>query len=152
MNRIYSALLLFVCLLPSAASAAEPFEITENEKEIKIVSPELEAVIRKQGYVSGVAAGSFLDKKTGFRDAGFGLDIVDWIMEPGSDEQYREKLPDHMVYQFGNDYHGKTPKRSIEGPQICTKAQKIESEIVRGKDFVAVKLWYNYTLAAPGKK
>src|SRR5207302_626164 len=55
-------------------------------------------------------------------------------------------------YQFGNDYHGKTPKRSIEGPQICTKAGKIESQIVRGQDFVAVKLWYNYTLAAPGKK
>jgi hypothetical protein len=135
-----------------SALAAEPFEITENDEQIKIVSPEIEAVIKKKGYVSGVAGGTFLDKKTGFRDVGFGLDIVDWIMEPGSDEAYRDKLPDHMVYQFGNDYHGKTPKRSIEGPQICTKARELQSEIVRGKGFVAVKLWYHYTLAAPGKK
>ena len=41
-------------------------------------TPQLEAVIRRKGYVTGVAAQSFLDKKTGFRDAGFGLDVVDW--------------------------------------------------------------------------
>jgi hypothetical protein len=95
--------------LLAAPAGAEPFQVTEDENEIRIVSDQLEATIRKKGYVSGVAAGSFVDKKTGFRDAGFGLDIVDWIMEPGSDEQYRKQLPDHMVYQFGNDYHGDTP-------------------------------------------
>ena len=32
-------------------------------------------------------------------------------MEPGSDEAYRDKLPEHMVYQFNNAYHGRTAKR-----------------------------------------
>ena len=45
----------------------------------------VEAVVRKKGYVSGVAGGSLLDRETGFRDLGYGLDIVDWLMEPGSE-------------------------------------------------------------------
>ncbi|MGH7139984.1 MAG: hypothetical protein ACREHD_29950, partial [Pirellulales bacterium] len=105
-----------------------------------------------KGYVTGIAAGSFVDKKTGFHDAGFGLDIVDWIMEPGSDEAYREKLPDEMVYRFGNAVHGNIPKRSIEGPQICTQAKELAPQVVRGKDFVAVQQSYKYKTAAPGKK
>lgn len=131
---------------------ADDFQISENDQEIKLVTPELEAVIRKQGYVSGVAAGSLLDKKTGFRDAGFGLDIVDWIMEPGSDKEYREKLPKEMVYEFGNSYHGNTPKRSIEGPQICTQAKQLSPRAIRGKDFVGIEQEYRYKTAAPGKK
>ncbi len=39
-------------------------------------SSNIEATVEK-GYVTGVAAGTFLDKKSGFRDAGYGLDIVD---------------------------------------------------------------------------
>jgi len=79
------------------------------------------------------------------------MDIVDWIMEPGSDEAYRDKLPKEMVYQFGNLYHGKIPKRSIEGPQICTQAKQLRPEVVRGDDFVAVKQGFRYLTAAPGK-
>src|SRR5690349_20296060 len=109
-----------LCLLPLLCSAgfAADYEVEEAVDRITLRTPQLEAVIRKQGYVSGVAAGSLLDKKTGFRDAGFGLDIVDWIMEPGSDEAYRDQLPKELIYAFGNKYHGNTPKRSIEGPQI----------------------------------
>lgn len=146
------SLLAFSVLLVSTAARADDVTITQDDKQIVIATPHLEATIRKEGYVSGVAGGTFLDKKSGFRDVGFGLDIVDWIMEPGSDKAYADKLPDHMVYQHGNEYHGKTAKRSIEGPQICTKAGKIESEVIEGEDFTAVKLWYHYTLAAPGKK
>ena len=136
----------------SSFGMAADVKVAEDDKQIVITTAHLQATIRKEGYVSGVAGGSFLDKKTGFRDVGFGLDIVDWIMEPGSDKAYAEKLPDHMVYQYENAYHGKTPKRSIEGPQICTKARRIESEVIRGDEFTAVKLWYRYTLAAPGRK
>ena len=68
----------------------------------------LHAAIQKKGYVSGVARQSFVDKKTGFRDAGFGLDIADWIMEPGSDEAYRDALDSELIYRFDNPYHGKT--------------------------------------------
>lgn len=144
--------LLLHCCWTGHSKADDWYKITENEREIKIVTPQLEATIRKQGYVSGIAGGSFLDKKTGFRDAGFGLDIVDWLMEPGSDKAYREKLPKDLVYSYNNPYHGKQAKRGIEGPQICTKAKKLSPKIIRGKDFVAVQMTYNYHLAAPGKK
>jgi len=128
------------------------YSTTESATQIKLITPAIEAAINKQGYVSGVAGGSLLDKKTGFRDAGFGLDIVDWIMEPGSDEAYRDQLPGDLPYLFNNLYHGKRAKRSIEGPQICTKARRVSPEIIRGKDFVAVKMSFKYYLAAPGKK
>lgn len=142
-----------MCLLLSLSPlVADEFRVTETDDEIKIETSKLKAVIRKKGYVTGVKAGSFLDKQTGFRDAGFGLDIVDWIMEPGSDEAYRDKLDKELVYQFGNPYHGKTPKRSIEGPQICTQAKELSPRVIRGKDFLAVTMDFRYRTAAPGKK
>ena len=132
---------------------AADYEVTEGEETIRIVTPQLEAAVRKKGYVSGVAARSMLDKKTGFRDPGFGLDIVDWIMEPGSDEPYRDRIAgDHIVYQYNNLYHGRRAKRSIEGPQICTRARELEPVVIKGKDFVAVKQQYKYHTAAPGRK
>ena len=155
---IYSTLACWLLVFPPAATGqsesitVEEITVQENSEQITIATPHLEAVVRKRGYVSGVAGGSLLDKKTGFRDAGFGLDIADWIMEPGSDETYRDQLPDHMVYQFGNPYHGARAKRSIEGPQICTKAGEVATKIVRGDDFVAIQLRYDYRLAAPGKQ
>ena len=139
------------CVASYAAHSAG-FEVIDVDDQITIRSATLEAAVRKRGYVTGVAAGSFLDKKTGFRDPGYGLDIVDWTMEPGSDEAYRKELPGDLAYEFNNPWHGKTPKRTIEGPQICTQARELSPEVVRGKDFVAVKMQYRYHLAAPGKK
>lgn len=132
--------------------AADVFQVSEDHERIVISSPTLEAVVRKKGYVTGVAAGSLLDRKTGFRDAGYGLDIVDWIMEPGSDEAYRGQLKGDLAYLFNNSYHGKTAKRSIEGPQICTQAKELSPRVVRGKDFVSVTSSFKYNIAAPGKK
>lgn len=150
--RASSIAVLAAALAAFSDAPAEDFQITEDRDQIKIVSPATEAVVRKRGYVSGVAGGSFLDKKTGFRDAGFGLDIVDWIMEPGSDDAYRDRLHPELVYEFNNLYHGKRPKRSIEGPQICTRAGELSPVVIRGKDFVAVKMSFRYSLAAPGRK
>src|SRR5579871_4698815 len=99
----------------NSALGAQEFTVTDADDEIRISTPQLEAAVRRKGYVSGIKAQSFVDKKTGAKDLGFGLDITDWIMEPGSDEAYRDQLPAEMVYKFGNEYHGKTPKRSIEG-------------------------------------
>lgn len=144
--------LVSVALLLADARLDAADRIVETDDEIRLSLPVLEASIRKQGYVSGVAAQSLLDKKTGFRDAGFGLDIVDWIMEPGSDEAYRDKLDKELVYTFNNEYHGKTPKRSIEGPQICTQAKRLEPKTIAGKDFVAVTQQFRYRTAAPGHK
>jgi len=133
--------------------AANPeCKVMQTQTEIRIDTPQIAAVVRKKGYVTGVAGGSWLDKKTGFRDAGFGLDIVDWIMEPGSDRAYRDKLDKELIYRYGNAYHGKRAKRSIEGPQICTQAGELKPVVIQGKDFVAVRQSYKYRTAAPGKK
>ncbi len=142
-------------LVTAVPVIAADYTVTETDEEIRIVTPQLEAAVRKKGYVSGVAKQSFLDKKTGARDLGFGLDIADWIMEPGSDEAYRNELKaaghPELIYQFGNAYHGKTQKRAIEGPQICTQAKELQPEIIRGKDFVAVRQTFHYRTAAPNK-
>jgi hypothetical protein len=135
--------------LPALAAESR---VTETDKEIRIETSQIEAAVIKQGYVSGVGRQSFLDKRTGFRDPGFGLHIVDWIMEPGSDEAYRDQLDSELVYRFGNDYHGNIPKRSIEGPQICTQAKQLRPEVVRGAGFVAVTQNFQYQTAAPGRK
>jgi hypothetical protein len=141
--------------LVALAPADEPkpaFAVTEDADRVRITGDALDANIKKKGYVSGVEGGTLHDKKTGFRDLGFGLDIVDWIMEPGSDEAYRDKLPGDLPYTFNNLFHGKRPKRSIEGPQICTQAKELKPTVIRGTDFVAITQSYNYTLAAPEKK
>ena len=142
-----------ICCLAShvAADAAEK-KISESAEEIRIETPLLKAAIRKTGYVSGVARESLLDKRTGFHDAGFGLDIADWIMEPGSDKSYRSQLDPELVYRFGNPYHGQRAKRSIEGPQICTQAKRLEPRIIRGKRFVAIEQSFQYRTSAPGRR
>ena len=134
------------------APTSADFQISEDDQEFKLITPHLEAVVRKQGYVSGVAGGSLVDRQTGLADLGYGLDIVDWIMEPGSDEAYRDQLEKELVYQFNTPFHGKTPKRSIEGPQICTQARRLDPKLIRGQDFVAFQMQYQYKTAAPGHK
>jgi hypothetical protein len=152
MSRLRHWFFAVVCTLGSLPLiTAGEFEVAENDERILISSSTLEAVIRKKGYVTGVAGGSFLDKKSGFRDAGHGLDIVDWIMEPGSDEAYRGQLKGDLPYLFNNSYHGKGAKRSIEGPQICTKAKELSPRVIEGKDFTAVTMSFKYLIAAPGK-
>ena len=142
---------LLITLIPFGFLRADE-RVIDSPAEIRLLLPDLEAVVRKEGYVTGVAAQSFLDKKTGFRDAGFGLDIVDWIMVPGSDEAYRDRLDKELIYEFGNSYHGMTPKRSIEGPQICTRAKKLLPQVIAGRDFVSVTQKFQYQTAAPEKK
>jgi hypothetical protein len=152
-TRLISYLLATISIIHSTRSnGAGELQVSEDDERIVIASPALDAVVRKKGYVTGVAAESFLDKKSGFRDAGYGLDIVDWIMESGSDEAYRDQLKGDLAYLFNNPYHGKTAKRSIEGPQICTKAGELSPRVVQGKDFVAVTSSFRYQIAAPGKK
>lgn len=152
MPRLSARLLCIVAcwaLLP--ALRAGEFRLTETGDQIDLETGTLHASIRKRGYVSGVYQQTFVDKKTGFRDAGFGLDIADWIMEPGSDQAYRDQLDPDLVYQFDNPYHGKGPKRSIEGPQICTQAKEMQPVVIRGTDFVAIRQTFQYRTAAPGK-
>lgn len=141
--------------VPGEADTSRPYQVSEDAQFVRIETPQLAAAVCKKGYVSGVARQSFLDKKTGFRDPGFGLDIVDWIMEPGSDAQYRDWLDRELVYRNEGQhqlFHGSRVKRSIEGPQICTQAKQLEPAIIRGKDFVGIRQQFSYRTAAPGKK
>ncbi|MDX1983256.1 MAG: hypothetical protein SFV51_23500 [Bryobacteraceae bacterium] len=138
--------------LSLAGPLASAADVRDEAEQISISTPHLEAAIRKKGYVSGVAAGSLHDRETGFRDAGFGLDIVDWIMEPGSDAAWRSQLSAELKYDFGNLYHGNIPKRSIEGPQICTRAKELSPEVIRGQGFTGIRTSWHYTAAAPGRR
>lgn len=147
-------LMMLLAALVSAApgDSGTGFEVREDGRRIEILGPSLAAAIARDGYVTGVAAQSLVDRKSGFRDLGFGLDIVDWILEPGSDEAYRDRLPGDLAYPFNNAYHGRRPKRSIEGPQICTRAKVLSPRVIRGEGFLAIEQDFTYTIAAPGKK
>ncbi len=132
--------LLAILLLAVASIAAEAADIRvrETDKAVEIETDALVARVAKQGYVSGVVAGSLLDKKTGARDVGFGLHIMDFLLAPGwrDDGYLRDKT-----------LHGDLPKHYVEGPQICTQAKELRPEIIRGDDFVAVRLRFRFTTA-----
>jgi hypothetical protein len=151
-NRTAFGLALVLLISVADDSRGGRFAVTEGETSISIVGDVLDATIQKVGYVSGVAGGSLRDHATGARDIGFGLDIVDWLIEPGSDESYRDKLTGDLPYLFNNLVHGKRAKRCVEGPQICTQAKRLAPAIIEGNDFVAITQKYVYNLAAPGRK
>jgi hypothetical protein len=133
-----AALLAVACLLPGHAEG--PIKVEETDTYVLVETDALTARITKKGYVSGIAAGSFLDKKTGAKDLGFGLHIMDFLMAPG----WRDD-----GYSRDAKVHGDLPKHYVEGPQICTQAKELKPEVVKGKDFVAVRLRYTFT--QPGK-
>jgi hypothetical protein len=137
------SLLLLTVLSLTSEARAEEIKVHETDDYLQIDTDALQARIRKTGYVSGIAAGSLLDKKTGARDLGFGLHIMDFLLGPGwKDDGYARDAK----------LHGNLPKHYIEGPQICTQARKLEPEVIRGKDFVAVRLQYRFTKPAQGFK
>lgn len=125
---------------PTAGPKQGALKVEENDEVLQIETDCLEARIRKKGYVTGVAQSSFLDKKTGARDLGFGLHIMDFLLAPGwQDDDYpRDKK-----------LHGNLPKHYVEGPQICTQAKELTPEVIRGDGFVAVRLKFRFT--KPGK-
>jgi len=170
---------LLIAMASAGSVAAEPpgdrpwGRVTEDDRAIKIETDKLEAVIPKKNpkqWMTGIEKGSFLDKATGFREIGDGLMVIDWLMEAGSDEAWREKVfaPDgHGVGRytwFTNETeparksyalmaHGSSHrKRMVEGPQLCHRMKPVQPEIIRGKDFIAVKTTYKYEYAAPGRK
>ncbi len=140
----YLSVLLCVGLVLAATAAQEKTPtVHENDEFVQIDTPLLQAKVRKQGYVSGIAAGSLLDKKTGARDLGFGLHIMDFLLGPGWRDDGYSRDP---------KVHGNLPHHYVEGPQICTQAKKLPPETIRGKDFVAVRLKFRFTEPARGFK
>ena len=107
------------------------------------------AVVRPEGYVSGVVGGSFRDKQTGKHDLGHGLDIVDFLMQPGRHPR-EDELPDDQQYNANTLLHGPIQKHYVELPQICTQAKKLPMESIQGDNFVAVKQHWTWTVATAG--
>jgi hypothetical protein len=147
--------------------------VTDADRAIKIETDKLEAVIPKKDpkrWMTGIEKGSFLDKATGSREIGDGLMVIDWLMEAGSDAAWGDQViaPDgngvgrYRWYENETDpaqreyavlAHGTSHrKRVVEGPQLCHKMKPVRPEVIRGKDFVAVKTTYQYEYAAPGRK
>lgn len=151
-NINLTVLFTFTALISLSCNKPVEHVSSEDTKNISLETPELKASFVRQGYVSGVKGSSFIDKKTGARDQGFGLDIIDWIMEPGADDAYKDKLTGDLAYDYNNLMHGKRAKKSIEGPQICTQAKELDHKVVHAHDFTTVYTNYKYHLAAPGKK
>ena len=143
--RTISLTALLICALAASVSNAAdaPVRVEQNEDSVHIETDALSATIRGKGYVSGIAAGSFVDKKTGAHDLGFGLHIQDWLMAPGWRDDGYERNP---------KVHGNLAKHIIEGPQLCTQAKQIPVKVVRGDGFVAVQMNYTYTQAGAGYK
>lgn len=140
MMRLLFILIWGVWTASPLAAQERAIQVQEHADHIQIDTDALQAKIRKKGYVSGIAAASFLDKKTGAKDVGFGLHIMDFLLGPGwRDDDYTR---DRKV-------HGDLPKHYVEGPQICTQARQLDPEIIRGKDFVAVRMKFRFT--KPGK-
>ncbi len=113
---------------------------------LRIETDKYFAAVQTEGYVSGVMAGSFVDKQTGSKDLGFGCVIVDFLLEPVMDD---DQTPEDLRYRWGDKIHGNIPKRYVELPQICTQAKNLPFEIVEGKNFVAVKQWFRWSIARP---
>ncbi len=181
-RRIFGAVVTLIVATANAptvlsqapAKDAEWARVTEDDLGIKIETDKLEAVIPKKKnkqWMTGIEKQSFLDKATGFREAGDGLMVVDWLMEAGSDESYQDQIlatqstpaigrylwhtnetdPESMARAIA--LHGSSHrKRIVEGPQLCPWMKPVQPEVIRGKDFVAVRTTYKFEFAAPGRK
>ncbi|MBU0607327.1 MAG: hypothetical protein KKI08_05540 [Armatimonadetes bacterium] len=122
--------------------------VTVDGATIAIATDRLTAQVRTEGYVSGVAAGTLCDKQTGATDLGFGLDIVDFLLEPLPDEPGGTDEP----YHRGDLYHGDLVKRYVELPQICTQARKLEFRVHDQGDTIVVEQWHRWSQASYGRE
>ena len=166
-------LLALASVLLLASHSSAQVRVTEDDRAIAIETDKLKATIPKKNpkqWMTGIEKHSFVDKATGFHEAGDGLMVIDWLMEPGSDAGWADKViaPDgHGVGRYAwyenetdpgrRDYylmaHGSSHrKRMVEGPQLCHRMKPVQPEVIRGPDFVAVKTTYQFEYAAPGKK
>src|SRR5262245_50384696 len=173
MKSLSYFLVLAIALTSTPSCAQVWVKVTEDERAIKIETDKLEAVIPKKNpkhWMTGIEKGSFLDKTTGFREIGDGLMVIDWLMEAGSDAEWAEKVftadgngvsryrwyeneTDPAARSYALMAHGSSHrKRVVEGPQLCHRMKPVQPEVIRGKDFVAVKTTYKYEFAAPGRK
>src|SRR5690349_489234 len=92
--RVGRALLvcgIVVAISQHLVAADDWATVTEDDRCIKIETDLLEAVIPKKEpkqWMTGIEKGTFVDKTTGFHEAGDGLMVIDWLMEAGSDKEW----------------------------------------------------------------
>lgn len=162
---------ILACGTSQGDAGDEWVTVTEDDRAITIVTEQLEATIPKNNpvqWMTGIEKHSFIDRATGYHEIGDGLMVIDWLMEAGSDAEYRDEViaPDgigvgeYLWYENETDpsrieyariCHGSSHrKRVVEGPQLCHRMGPVEPEIIRGDDFVAVITTYQYLYAAPG--
>lgn len=155
------------------AQDEEWVRVIEDDRSIKVETELLEAVIPKNNprqWMTGIEKGSFLDKTTGFREVGDGLMVIDWLMEPGSDEAWQDQViatdgngvgrytwytnetdPERRTYALMA--HGSSHrKRMVEGPQLCHRMKPVQPKVIRGQDYVAVQTTYQFEYASPGRR
>lgn len=111
---------------------------------ILIETDRLHARIRTSGYVSGIAAGSLVDKETESVDLGFGLHVADFLLESAAPAESNAN-EEQYVFGPGNVNHGAIAKRYVEGPQICTAAKQLEATVTEGAGFLVVRQKYVWT-------
>jgi len=107
------------------------------------------AEVCPKGYVSGVKAGTFRDKRTGATDLGHGLDIVDFLLQPGRHPRENE-LPEAQRYQSEAAFHGSIEKHYVELPQICTQARELPMTVHQAEGFAVVTQHWTWTAATVG--
>jgi hypothetical protein len=71
-------------------ASATAIQVREDGSQLRIDTDALSATIAKKEYVSGIAGGSFVDKKTGAHDLAFGLHVMDFLLAPG----WRDNVPE----------------------------------------------------------
>jgi hypothetical protein len=121
---------------------AGEIKLTRASDHFQVETDCLSVRINTKGYVSGTAAGGFIDKKTGAHDLGYGLHIMDFLLAPGArDDGYMDPR-----------FHGQIAKHYVEGPQICTQAKELTPTIVEGEGFLAVCFKFTYTKPGKGYK
>jgi hypothetical protein len=124
--------------------------VVEAPPNVFVDTDRLFAKVCTEGYTSGVCAGSLFDKATGARDPGWGLDIVDWLMQPDPAAQRLDGRPYPPPYDKESLIRNRVGKPYVETPQICTAARRVAWEVVRGSDFAAVHQWWSWTESSPG--
>lgn len=124
-------------------------EVRELDCGYEIENDHVQFQVVPEGYVSGIKAGTFVDKRTGAHELGAGCDICDFLLEPIADP------PDSTAplrYELGVPHHGWIPKRFVEGGQVCTQSKTIDCEVVRGDTWVAVHQWTHWWIATYGRR
>jgi hypothetical protein len=172
-GRQVCGMAVLLCAFTAATRGDDWARVTEDDRSIKIETDLIEAVIPKKDpkrWMTGIEKASFLDKRTGFREAGDGLMVVDWLMEPGSDADWPETFfaadgngpiryrwyeneTDPAQREYAVMAHGRSHrKRMVEGPQLCHRMKAVQPKVTRGANFIAVETTYQFEYAAPGKK